>query len=87
MNVENYYLRRRLIQIKLKIWVSKCFSISRKKGYFDFTKLFQIFSADNKENQQMETPELPHLNSYEANLMLSQKKVPGKYFFLNFHIQ
>ena len=78
MNVENYYLRRRLIQIKLKIWVSKCFSISRKKRvYFDFTKLFQIFSADNKENQQVETPELPHLNSYEANLMLSQKKVAG----------
>ena len=58
-----------------------------KKGYFDFTKLFQIFSADNKENQQVETPELPHLNSYEANLMLSQKKVSGKNFFLNFHIQ
>ena len=77
VNVENYYLRRRLIQIKLKIWVSKCFSISRKKGSFDFTKLFKIFSADNKENQQVETPELPHLNSYEANLMLSQKKVAG----------
>ena len=64
------------------------FNFTKKKGYFDFTKLFQIFSADNKENQQVETPELPHLNSYEANLMLSQKKVPGKYFFfLNFHIQ
>ena len=60
-------------------------NFTKKKVYFDFTKLFQIFSADNKENQQVETPELPHLNSYEANLMLSQKKVPGKYFFLNFH--
>ena len=48
-----------------------------KKVSFDFTKLFKIFSADNKENQQVETPELPHLNSYEANLMLSQKKVAG----------
>ena len=60
------------------------FNFTKKKVYFDFTKLFKIFSADNKENQQMETPELPHLNSYEANLMLSQKKVAGKYFFFKF---
>ena len=53
------------------------FNFTKKKVYFDFTKLFKIFSADNKENQQVETPELPHLNSYEANLMLSQKKVAG----------